>query len=123
MTGKEEKTVKLEVFDPPMCCSSGVCGPNVDPKLVRFSAALGWLRSQGVQVERFNPSHQYDAFAGNAKVVKAITDWGLNCLPLILVNGELASRGLYPVGEELAEMAGLGRAATVIPHCDNPQPA
>lgn len=107
-------TRKLEVFDPPMCCSSGVCGPNVDPRLVEFSAALDWLRAQGVQVERYNPSHQYDAFAGNAIVVKAITDWSLNCLPLILVNGEIGSRSVYPAREELADMAGLDRTAAAV---------
>lgn len=107
MRGKQEQTVKVEVFDPPMCCSSGVCGPNVDPKLVRFSAALEWLRAQGARVERYNPSHRYDAFAGNATVVKAITDWGLNCLPLILVNGQIVSRGVYPIKEELVSLAGL----------------
>jgi hypothetical protein len=113
---------KLEVFDPPMCCSSGVCGPKVDPKLVQFSAALEWLRSQGVRMERFNPSHQYDAFASNATVVRAINNEGLNCLPLILVNGAIVSRGVYPAKEELASMAGLGHEATVIPQCDIPQP-
>lgn len=113
MIPQAHPTVKVEVFDPPMCCSSGVCGPNVDPKLVQFSAALEWLRAHGVQVERFNLSRQYDAFAGNVTVVKAITDWGLNCLPLILVNGEVASRGVYPIRDELAEMAGLGRAAAI----------
>ena len=29
----------LQVFDPPMCCSTGVCGPQVDPELPRFAAA------------------------------------------------------------------------------------
>jgi hypothetical protein len=102
-------TVKLEVFDPPMCCFSGVCGPNVDPKLVQFSAALDWLGSQGVHVERYNPSHQYDAFAGNPTVVRAITEDGLTCLPLILANGSIISRGEYPSREALAAMAGLSR--------------
>jgi hypothetical protein len=115
MEGAQNQPVKFEVFDPPMCCSSGVCGPNVDPKLVQFSAALDWLRAQGVRVERFNPSHQYDAFAGNATVVRAINDGSLNCLPLILVNGSIVSQGVYPVRGELAAMAGLGREAAVIP--------
>jgi len=35
MTGKEDQAVKLEVFDPPMCCSSGVCGPNVDKRNIK----------------------------------------------------------------------------------------
>ena len=114
MTGKEEKTVKLEVFDPPMCCSSGVCGPNVDTKLVQFGAALDWLRSQGVQVERYNPTQQYEAFAGNATVVKAVNDHGTSCLPLILLNGEIVSHNNYPSREELAAIVGLDRAATTV---------
>jgi hypothetical protein len=112
MTAKENKKVKLEVFDPPMCCSSGVCGPSVDNKLVQFGAALEWLRTQGVQVERYNPSHQYDAFAGNATVVKAVNDHGISCLPLILLNGELVSHNGYPSREELAAIAGLDQPPT-----------
>jgi hypothetical protein len=112
MTGKEERTVKLAVFDPPMCCSSGVCGPSVDKKLVEFGAALDWLRSQGIQVERYNPTHQYEAFAGNAPVVKAVNDHGTSCLPLILLNGEIVSHNSYPSREELAAIVGLERAAT-----------
>ncbi|MCX7012272.1 MAG: arsenite efflux transporter metallochaperone ArsD [Candidatus Sumerlaeota bacterium] len=99
--------MKVEVFDPPMCCSSGVCGPSVDRRLVRFAAALEWLRSRGVQVERYNPTQQYEAFVGNATVVKAINEFGMGCLPLILVDGEIVSNGGYPSKEELAAMAGV----------------
>ena len=115
MTSKGKKTVKLEVFDPPMCCSTGVCGPKVDKKLVQFSAALEWLRSQGVQVERYNPTHQYEAFTGNATVVKTVNDHGTDCLPLILLNGEIVSHKSYPSREELAALAGLVDAATSVP--------
>jgi arsenite methyltransferase len=97
----------LEVFDRPMCCSSGVCGPKVDERLVQFSAALAWLRAQGIQVERYNPTQQYDAFAGNTAVVRAINTLGTECLPLILMDGEIVSRGGYPSKEELAVMAGI----------------
>jgi uncharacterized YccA/Bax inhibitor family protein len=105
---------KIEVFDPPMCCSSGVCGPKVDKKLVEFSAALAWLHDQGIQVERYNAAQQYDAFAGNPKVVQAVNDSGTGCLPLILVDGEVVSHSSYPGKEALAAMVGLtGPAITV----------
>jgi len=100
-------TKRVQVFDPPMCCSSGVCGPTVDTRLVQFSAALEWLRAQGVQVERYNPSQQYDAFVGNATVVNTINTQGMECLPLILVDGAIVSYGSYPSREDLAVMAGL----------------
>jgi arsenite methyltransferase len=49
---------KVQVYDPPMCCSSGVCGPEVDPTLVRFNADFHWLANQGIAVERYNPAQQ-----------------------------------------------------------------
>lgn len=53
---------KVEVFDPPMCCSSGVCGPSVDPALARFSSDLHWLANQRIAVERHNLAQQPRAF-------------------------------------------------------------
>lgn len=50
--------IAVRVFDPAMCCSTGICGPSVDPQLVRFAADLDWLKGQGVSVERFNLSQQ-----------------------------------------------------------------
>ena len=35
----------LTVFDPAMCCSTGVCGSDVDQVLVNFSADVQWLRT------------------------------------------------------------------------------
>jgi len=102
--------MKMEVFDPPMCCSSGVCGPKVDKKLVEFSAALAWLRTQGVEVQRYNPAQQYEAFVANAQVVQTINEQGTGCLPLILVDGEIVSRGAYPQRSELAGWAGVSPA-------------
>lgn len=98
---------RLEVFDPPMCCSSGVCGAEVDQRLVSFSAALEWLKSRGVVVLRYNPTQRYDAFVSNPIVVKTINERGSACLPMILVNGEVVSMGGYPEREELAGLVGL----------------
>lgn len=97
----------VEIFDPPMCCSSGACGPTVDKRLVQFSAALEWLRGQGAQVRRYNPSQEYEAFAANEAAVNAINSHGIECLPLILVDGEIVSYGGYPSQEELAAMVGI----------------
>jgi AhpD family alkylhydroperoxidase len=97
---------KVQVFDPPMCCSTGVCGPEVDPSLVRFAADLEWLKSNGVVVERFNLSQEPAAFVGNPVVAQAIRgrDDGL---PLLLVNGKISAQGSYPSREVLAELAGV----------------
>jgi AhpD family alkylhydroperoxidase len=97
----------IQVFDPPMCCASGVCGPNIDPVLPHFAADLEWLKAQGVQVERFNLAQQPRAFAESEPVKKALADVGEKCLPLVLVDGEIVSQGVYPSREELAALAGV----------------
>lgn len=100
--------IAVRVFDPAMCCSTGVCGPSVDPQLARFAADLDWLKSQGVSVERFNLSQQPAAFADDASVKTALETKGEGGLPLVKVNGEVKSSGVYPSREELAAWAGVG---------------
>lgn len=97
----------LAVYDPPMCCLTGVCGPAVDPVLPRIAGDLDWLKRQGVEVERYNLAHQPQAFASNPTVTAALREHGNACLPLVLVNGEVASRGTYPDRAELARLSGL----------------
>jgi hypothetical protein len=94
---------RVDVFDPPMCCSTGVCGPGVDPALARFSADLDWLRRQGIAVERFNLAQQPGAFTANPAVKEALARSGTQCLPLILVDGKIVSAGAYPEREILAQ--------------------
>ena len=57
--------MKLEVFDPPMCCSTGVCGPSVPPALTRFAGDLEWLTAKGVEVTRHNLAHEPQAFVAS----------------------------------------------------------
>jgi AhpD family alkylhydroperoxidase len=90
-----------------MCCSTGVCGPTVDPKLVRFSADLEWLKGQGAKVERFNLAQQALAFAGEVEVKAALQAKGEEALPVIKVDGKVQSLGVYPNRDQLAAWAGL----------------
>ncbi len=93
---------KLQVFDPAMCCSSGVCGPGVDPVLPRFAADLEWLRNKGVEVERYNLSQQTGAFTSNSLVKGILNAHGTRSLPLLLLDGKVVSSGAYPTRQDLA---------------------
>ncbi|MBA4190733.1 MAG: arsenical resistance operon transcriptional repressor ArsD [Planctomycetaceae bacterium] len=95
----------LQVFDRPMCCSTGVCGPQVDPVLPRFAADLAWLKEQGVNVERYNLAQQPQAFVAHEDVKTAIQDE--DALPLFRVNGEIVYKGKYPSRSMLARWCGV----------------
>ncbi len=98
-------SISVQVFDPAMCCPTGICGPAVDPKLVKFAADLDWLVENGISVERFNLAQQPKAFAENGQVRQALEAHGADCLPLILVNGVIVSRGAYPERDKMAGWA------------------
>ena len=99
--------IKVQIFDPAMCCSTGVCGPSVDPVLPRFAADVEWLRTKGIEVERYNLAQQVAAFTGNPTVKSTLNAKGTDCLPLILVNGAIVAQGYYPTRRDLARFAGV----------------
>ncbi|MBP0603115.1 arsenite efflux transporter metallochaperone ArsD [Aeromonas sanarellii] len=97
----------IQVFDPALCCASGVCGTEVEPRLVSFAADVAWVRSQGVAIERFNLAQQPMQFAETPVVSAFLTHAGEEGLPLVLVDGQVVLTGRYPSRVELARYAGL----------------
>ncbi|TRW95401.1 arsenite efflux transporter metallochaperone ArsD [Candidatus Methylobacter oryzae] len=104
----------IQVFDPALCCSTGVCGVDVDQQLVDFSADVDWAKQQGAQIERFNLAQQPMAFAERAVVKSFLERSGAEALPLILVDGEVALAGRYPSRAELSRWAGIVKPAIEI---------
>jgi AhpD family alkylhydroperoxidase len=101
----------VTVYDPAMCCSTGVCGPQVDPALAQFAGDLDWLKGQGITVRRFNLAQEPASFAANADVKAILERSGDEALPAILAGDELVANGRYPTRQELAAWAGLKTTA------------
>ena len=97
----------IQIFDPALCCSTGVCGVDVDQALVQFAADVDWAKQQGATVERFNLSQQPLVFAENPIVRGYLERSGQEALPLVLLDGEVALAGRYPSRAELARWLGL----------------
>jgi hypothetical protein len=90
----------LQVYDPPMCCSTGLCGNEIDPALVSFAALLTQLSQQGVKVDRYNLGQQPMAFVQNPAVKALLDTEGVAALPLLFVDGEVRLKGRYPTDVE-----------------------
>lgn len=101
----------IQVFDPALCCSTGVCGVEVDQQLVGFSADVNWAKQNGANIERFNLAQQPMAFAENSVVKAFLERSGADALPLILVDGEVALAGRYPNRTELARWTDIADSA------------
>ena len=103
----DKKSSLVQVYDPAMCCSTGVCGPSVDPALARFATDLDWLTREGARVERFSLSQQPAAFTSNTVVRTTLHEQGPESLPMVLVDGVVVCQGKYPSRATLAKLLGL----------------
>ena len=97
----------VEVFEPAMCCATGVCGDDVSQALVTFSADMESVRTQGGVVRRHNLASEPIAFADNEAASRLLRLAGSEGLPLVLVDGVTVLSGAYPSREKLAVWAGV----------------
>lgn len=102
----------LTVYDPAMCCSTGICGADVDQRLVDLAADLDWLKAQGVTVRRFGLSREPGEFAANETVRRIMQESAGDGLPVFLVDGVLKASARYPSRAELADWAGAADSPT-----------
>ncbi|MEB3054755.1 arsenite efflux transporter metallochaperone ArsD [Bacillus pseudomycoides] len=98
---------KIEIFDPAMCCSTGVCGPSVDPELIRISVAVNNLRNKGIDVTRYNLASEPDAFANNSVISQLLMDKGPDVLPVTLVDGKVVKEKGHLTNEELVQLTDI----------------
>ncbi len=101
----------ITVYDPPMCCSTGICGPEVDPLLPRVAGMLAQIQGHGVIVERYNLAQQPMAFAQNPEVRSILEKEGTDALPLFFIDGKLEIKGHYPDTPERGALVKRAREA------------
>ncbi|TVR87816.1 MAG: arsenical resistance operon transcriptional repressor ArsD [Spirochaetaceae bacterium] len=95
-------TPKIELFDPPMCCPGGLCGPAIDPALLDMDeAALKLKREHGVKVERYLLQQNGQKFMENPEVLALLQAKGTDILPVTAVDGKVVKQGGFPSYDEL----------------------
>lgn len=92
---------KIIIYDPPMCCSSGVCGPNPNTTLIDFQDLFIKFKKTGSDIERYLITQSPEKFKENPEVIKLIQEKQLACLPITTLDGKIVKSGSYPTLEEL----------------------
>lgn len=99
--------MKVRIYDPALCCSTGLCGPEPDPVQLAVNETIMALAKQGVGVERFNLSRQLKDFAANKEVTELLRANGKKILPVTLIDGKVVKTGAYLSYVELCAALGL----------------
>lgn len=94
---------KIEIFDPAMCCSTGVCGPSIDPELMRIATVINTLKENGIIIKRHGLSSEPQDFIANKVINEILRKEGAEILPVTLIDGEVAKTKEYPTNEELSK--------------------
>lgn len=100
---------KMIIFDPAMCCSTGVCGPSIDPELLRVATLISNLQKKGIIIERYNLSGDPHAFIANENINQLLKKYGPKILPATVVDGQIVKTKAYPTNEEFAKLLGIAK--------------
>lgn len=98
---------KLTIFEPAMCCDTGLCGVGVDPELLRISTTINTLKKHGIEVERYNLSSAPNAFVQNIQIKEILNKEGIKVLPVTMVNDNIIKKSSYPTNDELMTILGV----------------
>lgn len=98
---------KMIIFEPAMCCSTGVCGPSVNKELLGLSTFINTLKNKGVVIERYNLSSNPQIFVDNKEINEILNTKGVENLPVTMVEGVIVKEGGYLTNVEICELLEL----------------
>ncbi|ADL06090.1 arsenite efflux transporter metallochaperone ArsD [Lacrimispora saccharolytica] len=100
---KESAVMKtMSIYEPAMCCETGICGVGVDPELLRISTVFNNLQKNGITAARFNLNSAPQAFINNTDINRLIMGDGVESLPATVIDGKIVKTKAYPTNEEIA---------------------
>ena len=95
------QAAEVELFDPPMCCPTGLCGPTLDQTLLDVSEMIVALQAEGLKVERYQMTSHPQAFLSNPEVMRLVREQQMAALPITVVRGQVVKVGAYPALSEI----------------------
>ena len=99
--GAAALTAAVELYDPPMCCPTGLCGPSLDQTLLDVGDMLLALQQAGVRVERYQMTSHPHKFMNHNEVMRLVREKQMAALPITAVHNQIIKVGAYPTLAEI----------------------
>jgi hypothetical protein len=91
----------VELFDPPLCCPTGLCGPTLDQTLLDVNELVLALKAEGVEVERYQMASHPHVFVKHPDVMRLVRERGMEAFPITVIDGQIIKVGTYPTRDEI----------------------
>jgi len=98
---------KVIIYDPALCCPTGLCGVNIDPELMRIAVVVETLKRKGIIIERYNLRDNPQVYVDNKVINEFLMNEGAEKLPVTTIDGEIVITGSYPTNQQIAEWLGI----------------
>ncbi|MDR2010933.1 MAG: arsenite efflux transporter metallochaperone ArsD [Bacteroidales bacterium] len=105
---------EVKIYDPALCCPTGLCGVNIDPELMRIAVVVETLKKKGIIIERFNLRDHPMVYVDTKVVNEALMKETADILPIVTVDGEIVIKKAYPSNKQIAEWLGVSEEELTI---------
>lgn len=92
----------VKIYDPALCCPTGLCGVNIDPELMRIAVVIESLKKKGVVIERFNLRDHPQVYVENKVINAFLMEESAEVLPITTLNDKVVLTKQYPSNKQIA---------------------
>ena len=100
----------MYIYEPALCCETGLCGVSIDTELLRISTVFGSLEKNGIQAVRYNLNNNPNEFVKNEKINQLLAAESVEILPVTVVDGTIVKKGKYPTNDEIEKWLEVSRS-------------
>lgn len=105
---------EMKIYDPALCCPTGLCGVNIDPELMRIAVVMETLKKKGIVVERFNLRDNPQVYVEHKVINDCLMNESVEVFPITTLDGEIVLKKSYPTNAQIAEWLDVPESELIV---------
>ncbi|EPH11268.1 arsenite efflux transporter metallochaperone ArsD [Myroides odoratimimus] len=105
---------EVKIYDPALCCPTGLCGVNIDPELMRIAVVIENLKKKGILIERFNLRDNPQVYVDTKVVNDFIQKESIDNFPITTLNGVIVLTKSYPSNKQISEWLEVSESDLIV---------